>query len=199
MRVVSQRYVRSGRRPHHRRRWPRLRVACKDPARRALTRLKVSSGGGPALLLRPGLATCSAFGSRSGPAPPRAGRDLAVTLHLTCPGVVRPRGERDDRSGRPPRRAAGPGRAVIANPAAREVGVWPMRPGLIDPPPLPPVRRPAPPLHVPLQPVVPRRSAHDGPVSYHRAWPAARQRRTALPSADGQASPGRLRADRVGL
>lgn len=36
-------------------------------------------------------------------------------------------------------------------------------------------------LHVPLPPAVPRRSAHDGPVSYHRAWPAPRQQRTALP------------------
>jgi len=47
--------------------------------------------------------------------------------------------------------------------------------------PLLPVRRPAPPLHVPLPPAVPRRSADDGPVRYHRAWPAPRQRRTALP------------------
>ncbi len=80
-----------------------------DPARRALTRLKVSSRGGPALPSGRVPAICSVSGPRSGPAPPRAGTDLAVTLHLTCSAIVRLRGERDDRAGCPPRRHAGTG------------------------------------------------------------------------------------------
>ena len=44
---------------------------------------------------------------------PRAGRDLAVTLHLTCSAIVRLRGERDDRAGCLPRRAAGTGASPL--------------------------------------------------------------------------------------
>ena len=104
------------------------------PARRALTRLKVSSRGGLGPPLGPGprdlqcLRTAvwpGAAARRTGPAPPLSGRAVSgMTGRAAC------------RDGPP-----GPGLAVIANPAAREVGAWPMRPGPIGPPPA--VPRPA--------------------------------------------------------
>ncbi len=97
------------RRPHRRWPWPRLRVACNRPGTSGAYPVKSLFPRGPALPSGRVPAICSASGPRSGPAPPRAGTDLAVTLHLTCSAIVRPRGERDDRAGCLPRRAAGTG------------------------------------------------------------------------------------------
>jgi hypothetical protein len=80
-----------------------------DPARPALTRLRsLPAGPGPP---PPAGSPRSAVPPDRGLARRRRapGRDLAVTLHLTCSAIVRPRGERDDRAGCLPRRAAGTG------------------------------------------------------------------------------------------
>jgi len=107
-----------------------------DPARRALTRLKVSSRGA-----RPSPQA----GSPRSAVPSDGGLARRLAARRTGPGgdaasdLLRPLSGRavSGMTGRAACRGGppGPGRAVIANPAAREVGVWPMRPGLIGTPP----------------------------------------------------------------